>query len=79
MVLGLHNVLVVQRRQDTRNGRLANLTTLGLRIYSDSLHNGPEILELLDLDDLEEIDARHVEVDAQATQRRICRKHEDGK
>lgn len=79
MMLRLHDVLIVQRRQDTRNGRLADFTALGLRIHPDRLHDGPEILELLDLDNLEKIDARHIEVDAQTTRGRIwtCRKSED--
>jgi hypothetical protein len=56
VVLGLHDVLVEERGEDTCDGGLADLATLRSR-YSCDVHDGVEVAEILDLDDLEEIDS----------------------
>mgnify|MGYP001566298289 FL=1 len=65
MVAGLHDVLVVERREDARDRGLADLAALRLG-DTDGVHDRVEVLELLDLTDLEKVDPAHLDVGAKA-------------
>lgn len=62
----LHDHLVVERRENRGDGGLAELAAGGVRVDSGGLHDRAEVAQALDLDDLEEVGARHLDVDADA-------------
>jgi hypothetical protein len=70
----LHDEVVVQRGENAGDGRLAQLAADGIGVGAGSAHDGPEVAQALDLDDLEKVDSRHLEVDAEAEAAKDCQR-----
>lgn len=70
----LHDEVVVQRGENAGDGRLAQLAADGIGVGAGSAHDGSEVAQALDLDDLEKVDSRHLEVDAEAEAAKDCQR-----